>query len=183
MQAIQLSGPMMTMNRKREKMEFGRNDRISLCIIISTIFVIVGLQGSVTGYTGGEIVIMLNSAHFAPLAGTDNYQVKVLVNYTVSDPILVGQKINAVMKIHSANGSLLKTTSFPAGFTANKTGTTQLLTNIPISTSQNITTETVFTDLNKTSLVSNPVKTLPLISNPVNSSEFTPAVISNKTNP
>ena len=164
-------------------MDFGKNNRISLLIIISTIFVIVGLQGSVTGYTGGEVVIMLNSAHFAPLAGTDNYQVKVLVNYTVSDPILVGQKINSVMKIYSANGSLLKTTSFPAGFTANKTGMTQLLTNIPISTSQNITTETVFTDLNKTSLVSNPVKTLPLISNPVNSSEFTPAVISNKTNP
>ena len=163
-------------------MDFGRNNRISLLIIIRTIFVIVGLQGSVTGYTGGEIVIMLNSAHFAPLAGTDNYQVKVLVNYTVSDPIpQFGQKINSVMKIHSANGSLLKTTSFPAGFTANKTGMTQLLTNIPISTSQNITTETVFTDLNKTSLVSNPVKTLPLISNPINSSA--PAVISNKTNP
>ena len=170
-------------NRKRVKMDFGRNNRIFLFIIISTIFVIVGLQGSVTGYTGGEIVILLNSAHFVPLDGTDNYQVKVLVNYTVSDPILVGQKINAVMKIHSANGSLLKTTSFPAGFTANKTGMTQLLTNIPISTSQNITTETVFTDLNKTSLVSNTVKTLPLISNPINSSEFTPAVISNKTNP
>jgi hypothetical protein len=169
-------------NHKLEKMDFERNKRISLFIIISTIFVIVGLQGSVTGYTGGEIVIMLNSAHFAPLAGTDNYQVKVLVNYTVSDPILVGQKINAVMKIHSANGSLLKTTSFPVGFTANNTGMTQLLTNIPISTSQNITTETVFTDLNKTSLVSNPVKTLPLISNPINSSEFIPAVISNKTN-
>ena len=174
-------------NRRREKIDFDRNYIFSLSIIISFIFVIVGLQGSVTGYTGGEIVIMLNSAHFAPLAGTDNYQVKVLVNYTVSDPVLIGQKINSVMKIHSANGSLLKTTSFPAGFTANKTGMTQLLTNIPISTSQNITTETVFTDLNKTSLVSNPVKTLPLITNPIiantiNSSEFTPAVISNKTN-
>jgi hypothetical protein len=169
-------------NRRREKMDFDRNNRISLSIIISFIFVIVGLQGSVTGYTGGEIVIMLSSAHFAPVAGTDNYQVKVVVNYSVSDPILVGHKINAIMKIHSSNGSLLKTTSFPAGFTANKTGMTQLLTNIPISTSHNITTETVFTDVNKTSLVSNPVKTLPLISNPINSSELPPAVITNKTN-
>ena len=113
-------------NRRREKMDFDRNNRISLSIIISFIFVIVGLQGSVTGYTGGEIVIMLSSAHFAPLAGIDSYQVKVVVNYTVSDPILVGQKINAIMKIHSSNGSLLKATSFPAGFTANKTGMTQL---------------------------------------------------------
>src|SRR4029078_6386876 len=169
-------------NRRREKIDFDRNYIFSLSIIISIFFVTVGLHGSVTGYTGGEIVIMVRRAHFAPLAGIDSYQVKVVVNYTVSAPILVGQKINAIMKIHSSNGSLLKTTSFPAGFTANKTGMTQLLTNIPISTSHNITTETIFTDLNKTSLVSNPVKTLPLISNPINSSELPPAVITNKTN-
>ena len=84
-------------NRMREKMDFDRNNRISLSIIISFIFVIVGLQGSVTGYTGKEIVIMLSSAHFALLAGTVNYQVKVVVNYSVSDPILVGQKIIAIM--------------------------------------------------------------------------------------
>jgi hypothetical protein len=143
----------------------------------------VSLSSSASGYTGGEIVIKLSSAHFAPLNGTTNYQVKVDVNYSVSDPALIGQKINAIMKVYSSNGSLLKTTSFPAGFTANNTGMTQLLTNIPISTAQNITTETVFTDVNKTSLLSNPVKTLPTISNPIKSSEFTPTVIGNKTNP
>ena len=48
-------------------MDFGSNNRISLFIIIIAIFVIVGLQRSVTGYTGGEIVIMLNRSRFAPL--------------------------------------------------------------------------------------------------------------------
>ena len=67
--------------------------------------------------------------------------------------------------MYSADGSLLKTTSFPAGFVVNKTGVAQFLTNIPISTSQNITTETVFTDLNKTNLLSNPINTPTHISN------------------
>jgi hypothetical protein len=79
----------------------------------------------------------------------------------MSDHALIGQEINAVMKVYSADGSLLKTTSFPAGFVVNKTGGTHLLSNIPMSPTQNITTETIFTDLNKTNLLSNPIKTPP----------------------
>jgi hypothetical protein len=85
------------------------------------------------------------------------------------------------MKVHSSNGTVIKTTSYPLGFTANNTGTIQLLTNIPIAVAQNITTETFLTDLNKTNILSNPVKTLPTISPPIKSSEFTPTVIKNKT--
>ena len=85
------------------------------------------------------------------------------------------------MKVHSSNGTVIKTTSYPLGFTANNTGTIQLLTNIPIAIAQNITTETFLTDLNKTNILSNPVKTLPTIDPPIKSSEFTPTVIKNKT--
>lgn len=85
------------------------------------------------------------------------------------------------MKIHSSNGSVIKTTSFPTGFTANKTDTAQLLTNIPRVLGQNVTTETVFTDLNKTNILSNVVKTLPVLSGSIKSSDFTPTVITNKT--
>ena len=80
------------------------------------------------------------------------------------------------MKVYSSDGSLLKTTSFPTGFPVNKTGGTDLLTNIPISPAQNITTETVFTDLNKTNLLSNPVKTTPHMADPIKSSEITPTL-------
>lgn len=80
------------------------------------------------------------------------------------------------MKVHSSNGTVIKTTSYPLGFTANNTGTIQLLTNIPIA-AQNITTETFLTDLNKTNILSNSVKTMPTISPPIKSSEFTPTVI------
>ena len=102
-----------------------------------------------------------NNTQFTRLNDTGNYQIKVFVDYTVTDPALIGQKINAVMKVYNSDGSLLKTTSFPGGFAVNRTGGTYLLTSIPIPPAQNITTETVFTDLNKTNLLSNPVKTTP----------------------
>jgi len=48
-----------------------------------------------------------------------------------------------------------------------------LLTNIPVSPAQNITTETVFTDHNKTNILSNPVKTTPQMADAIKSSEIT----------
>jgi hypothetical protein len=35
----------------------------------------------------------------------------VLANYTLSDPSLLNQKINSVMKVYSTNGTLIKTSS------------------------------------------------------------------------
>lgn len=165
------------------KLNFYRDHRISVTILVAGLFIQVWLHGSAAGYTGSEINLKLNNAQFVPLNGTSNYQIKVNVNYTVNEPSLIGKKINAVMKVHSSDGSIIKTTSFPAGFTVNKTGMTQLLTNIPVSSSQNITTESVFTDLNKTNLLSNQIETVPPISQShvVNSSDFTPTVVTNKT--
>lgn len=165
------------------KLNFYRDHRISVTILAAGLFIQVWLHGSAAGYTGSEINLKLNNAQFVPLNGTSNYQIKVDVNYTVNEPSLIGKKINAVMKVYSSDGSILKTTSFPAGFTVNKTGMTQLLTNIPVSSSQNITTESVFTDLNKTNLLSNQIETVPPISQShvVNSSDFTPTVVTNKT--
>ena len=84
--------------------------------------------------------------------------------------------MNVHIKCHG-----VQTPSYPLGFGAKNTSTIQLLTNIPIAIAQNITTETFLTDLNKTNIISNPVKTLPTITQPVKSSEFTPTVIKNKT--
>ena len=152
-----------------------------LASVLTISGVLLGTYGAVSAFTGNQSNITLADANFAPLDGTTNYQIKLNVNYSVSDPALIGQKLNAVMKVHSSNGSVIKTTSYPLGFTANNTGTIQLLTNIPIAIAQNITTETFLTDLNKTKILSNPVKTLPTITPPIKSSEFTPTVIKNKT--
>jgi hypothetical protein len=145
-------------------------------VLLAAVIVAAGTLIQVSAYTGGEISIQLNDTQYTRLNDTGNYQIKVFVDYSVTDPTLIGQKINAVMKVYSSDGSLLKTTSFPAGFPVNKTGGTHLLTNIPISPAQNITTETVFTDLNKTNLLSNPVKTSPHMTDLIKSSEITPTL-------
>ena len=145
-------------------------------ILLAAIIVAADTLIQVSAYTGGEISIKLNNTQFTRLNDTGNYQIKVFVDYSVIDPALIGQKINAVMKVYSSDGSLLKTTSFPGGFPVNKTGSTYLLTSIPVSPAQNITTETVFTDLNKTNLLSNPVKTTPHMTDLIKSSEITPTV-------
>ena len=145
-------------------------------ILLAAILVAAGTLIQVSAYTGGEISIKLNNTQFTRLNDTGNYQIKVFVDYSVTDPALIGQKINAVMKVYSSDGSLLKTTSFPGGFPVNRTGGTYLLTSIPISPAQNITTETVFTDLNKTNLLSNPVKTTPHMTDLIKSSEITPTL-------
>src|SRR5574341_2119204 len=126
-------------------------------VVVGLIF--LATQVSVSGYTGKEIAIKLGNEQSASVNGTSNNRITVNVSYSVSDPTLIGQKINAVMKVHSSNGTVIKTTSFPSGFIANKTDTAELLTNIPRASAQNITTETVFTDLNKTNILSNAVKT------------------------
>jgi hypothetical protein len=72
--------------------------RISVSIIISGICILLAVQGTVSGYTGKEIALRLGNAEFIPLNGTTNYQIKINVNYSVSDPTLIGQKVNAVMK-------------------------------------------------------------------------------------
>ena len=64
--------------------------------------------------------IKLNNTQFTLSNETGNNQIKVIVSYSMSHPALIGQEINAVMKVYSADGSLLKTTSFPAGFVVNK---------------------------------------------------------------
>ena len=107
---------------------------------------------------GQQIVIRLIDAHFMSHPETGNHQVKVLVNYNVSNSSLIGQKSNAVLRVYSTDGTLLKTSSYPLGFTINSTGTRQLLTNIMNNYILNITTLTTFTNQDKTIPLSNELR-------------------------
>lgn len=130
--------------------------------VLAGLFIFLLMQGTVSGYTGKEVVIKIGNAQSIPVNGTSNHRIIVNVNYSVSDPILVGQKINSVTKVHASNGTVIRTTSFPSGFIANKTDSARMVTNIPKSSVQNITTETVFTDLSKINILSNIVKAKPV---------------------
>jgi hypothetical protein len=127
-------------------------------LLIAGSLIILGIQLSAFGQQGQGVTIKLNSAYFTSPSGNGNHQVKVVTDYTVSNMSLVGQKINAVMKVYSQNGTLLKTTSYPDGFILNNTGSRQLLTNIPNSTVINITAVATFTNLAKTMALSNPLE-------------------------
>jgi hypothetical protein len=122
----------------------------------------VGLSYNAFAYHGQEVLLALDSAQFIPrLNTTEGSQVKVLVNYTVNDPSIVNQTINAVMNVYTLNGTLVKTSSFPAGFTANNFGTQQLATTIkgnpnPI---QNITAVITITNAAKLIPLSNSLTT------------------------
>jgi hypothetical protein len=146
----------------------------SVCLLglVVGIF-LIAFHETVSAFTGKEFVIKLGSLQSYPVNGTAHFQIKASVNYSVSDSKFVGQRINAVMKVHSSNGSVIKTTSFPNGFIANKTDTARLLTNIPIALAKNITTETFFTDLNRANILSNTLKAQPTISGSIKSSGST----------
>jgi hypothetical protein len=123
----------------------------------------VGLSYNAFAYHGQEVLLALDSAQFIPrLNTTEGSQVKVLVNYTVNtvnDPSIVNQTINAVMNVYTSNGTLIKTSSFPAGFTANNFGTQQLATTIKENPIQNITAVITITNAAKLIPLSNSLTT------------------------
>ena len=140
--------------------ELLRMAAVSTFVIAALALSTVGLSYNAFAYHGQEVLLALDSAQFIPrLNTTEGSQVKVFVNYTVNDPSIVNQTINAVMNVYTLNGTLIKTSSFPAGFTATNFGTQQLATTIKGNTIQNITAVTTITNAAKLMPLSNSLTT------------------------
>ncbi len=118
------------------------------------------LTHDVFAYHGQEAVLSLDNATFSPLTiGTGN-QVKVLANYNIQNSSIVGQTINAVMKLYTSNGTLIKTSSYPSGFVAQNTnGTAELKTTIEDPTIQSAIANITLTNAAKTEIISNEIST------------------------
>ena len=102
------------------------------------------------------IAISLGNSSFVPLTNTDANQVRVNVKYTIEDESLKNKMINAVMAVFAPNGSLLRTTSFPSGFTAESDGGVQSLkTTFRDMSLQSVMANITFTDLTKSRALSN----------------------------
>ncbi len=84
-------------------------------------------------------------------------QVRLTTTYTVSDRNTVDKQISGIMKVYTDNGTLIKTTSIPKGFKADRSGFQQFVTTIPTSTFQSIKAVVIFTELNQSSPLSNSV--------------------------
>jgi hypothetical protein len=115
------------------------------------------LEDRVFAYHGKEVSQVLDYGHFIPLTIDNANQVKVIVNYSVKDPSIIGQDINAVMKVYSLNGTLLKTSSFPAGVTLNHTGNAQLATTLTDNTIKNVTAVVTFINATNNLPLSSPL--------------------------
>jgi len=102
------------------------------------------------------IVISLGNSSYVALTNTDANQVRVNVKYTVEDESLKNKMINAVMAVFAPNGSLLRTTSFPSGFTAESGGGVQSLkTTFKDKSLERVVANITFTDLAKSKALSN----------------------------
>jgi hypothetical protein len=102
--------------------------------------------------------MQIDYAHFISPLNQDN-QVKVLLkSLTTNDTTGLNNKtINAVMKIYSINGTLLKTSSYPQGFNYNSTESITLATSIADKSIETITAVIQLTNLEKTQPLSDPL--------------------------
>ena len=104
--------------------------------------------------------VEIDYAHFISSVNQDN-QVKVfLKSLTTSDTTGLNnnnQSMNAVMKVYSTNGTLLKTTSFPSGFNYNGSESVKLATNIADKSIETVTAVIQLTNLEKTQPLSDPI--------------------------
>ena len=104
--------------------------------------------------------IEVDYAHFISSLNQDN-QVKVLLkSLTTNDTTGSNnnnQSMNAVMKVYSTNGTLLKTTSFPSGFNYNASESVKLATNIEDKSIETVTAVVQLTNLEKTQQLSDPI--------------------------
>lgn len=133
------------------------NYRYIVLFIMVGVFVLPTLQQSAFSNHGKEISLKLNDAQFYLPLGKNVQVIKLTTTYSVTDPATVDKQISGTMKIYTANGTLMKTTSIPNGFKADKNGFQQFVTSLPNSTIQSITTVVLFTDLNKTAALSNSI--------------------------
>jgi hypothetical protein len=104
---------------------------------------------------GEEILISLDNSTFLPLTTATGNQLKVSLNYDLQNASITGQTINAVMKLYDPDGTLIKTSSFPAGFTAQSSGKTELKSTLTNKSIQNLIANVTFTNSAKTDIISN----------------------------
>lgn len=110
-------------------------------------------------YSPNSISQALNYSHFIPLSPLSNSpgnQVKLLLNYNVTESSLINNPINAIMEVYAANQSLIRTSSLPDPLNlTGSDGTIQLATTLNDHNLKNITAVATITDDEKAMPISN----------------------------
>lgn len=124
---------------------------------ISVLVLLSSITQSFSEKSGSVDISVVNSS-FVPLTNTDANQVKVNVEYTLEDEQMQNQLVNAVMEVYAPNGTLIRTTSIPSGFTLNSDGGVELLrTTFHDKSLQSVSINIVVTDLTKKTPLSNKI--------------------------
>jgi hypothetical protein len=127
---------------------------------ISSLLLSLTITQSAFANHGQEVVLSLDNSTFTPLTLGGGNQVKVFVNYAVQNSSILGQTINAVMKLYTSEGTLIKTSSYPSGFIAQNTmGTAELKSTIEDPSIQGAIANITLTNAAKTEVISNEVST------------------------
>ncbi|MGH9976012.1 MAG: hypothetical protein ACRD8Z_09285 [Nitrososphaeraceae archaeon] len=124
-------------------------------------FICLSLSSAVDLLAQQRGTISVNQATALPLVNSEGNQVKLVLNYSMGDESIVGQRINAQMGIYDRiNGTLIKLSSFPNGFILNSTeGTITMTSTLNDPKIQNISTIVTLTNTEKFEKYSNDVRT------------------------
>ncbi len=134
---------------------------MSATLIVGSIFLLGTITlSNINAQSAERVTISVDSATYGPLTNAPGAnQLKVIVAYQTVDPQLINTKINGVMEVLAENGTLVKTSSFPAGFDLTESGRIQFASSFTDPTMQVATANIVLMDINKTSVLSNAVTT------------------------
>ncbi len=140
------------------------NTPIFTVFLVTTIYLLSFISFSL--FSGVDLhaqqrgTISVIQATALPLVNSEGNQVKLIINYSIEDESIVGQRINTQMGIYDRiNGTLIKLSSFPDGFILNNTaGTIQLASTLTDPKIQNISTIVTLTNEEKTEKYSNDVR-------------------------
>ena len=140
------------------------NTPIFTVFLVTTIYLLSFISFSL--FSGVDLhaqqrgTISVIQATALPLVNSEGNQVKLIINYSIEDESIVGQRINTQMGIYDrVNGTLIKLSSFPDGFILNNTaGTIRLASTLTDPKIQNISTIVTLTNEEKTEKYSNDVR-------------------------
>lgn len=105
-----------------------------------------------------SVDISIVNSSFIPLSNTDGNQIKVNIEYTLENEKLHNQLVNGVMEVYASNGTLIRTTSIPSGFTLQTDGGEHMFrTTIHDMFLKRVSVKVLFTDLSKEIPLSNAV--------------------------
>ena len=129
-------------------------------VFLVSLYVCFSLSSTEDLFAQQRGTISVLQATALPLVNSEGNQVKVVINYSIGDVSIIGQKLNAVMGIYDRiNGTLIKLSSFPEGFILNNTaGAIQLASTLTDPKIQNISTIVTLTNADKSEKYSNDIR-------------------------